>query len=197
MHEILFIGSAFLLGSIPFGYIVYYITEKKDIRSVGSGNIGATNLLRSKGKLAGLITLMLDLLKGFIPVFYGLKHFDYPVIIILGAAAVVTGHIFPLFLKFKGGKGVATFSGAILAFSLPGFLVFLCAFLLMAWITKYVSAGSLAGVVAVFFFTLFTQLVEVSMILFAVTILIIVRHRSNLKKIFSGTENKMSFKRNG
>jgi len=197
MHEILFIGSAFLLGSIPFGYIVYYITEKKDIRSVGSGNIGATNLLRSKGKLAGLITLMLDLLKGFIPVFYGLKHFDYPVIIILGAAAVVTGHIFPLFLKFKGGKGVATFSGAILAFSLPGFLVFLCAFLLMAWITKYVSAGSLAGVVAFFFFTLFTQLVEVSMILFAVTILIIVRHRSNLKKIFSGTENKMSFKRNG
>lgn len=197
MHEILFIGFAFLLGSIPFGYIVYYITEKKDIRSVGSGNIGATNLLRSKGKLAGLITLMLDLLKGFIPVFYGLKHFDYPVIIILGAAAVVTGHIFPLFLKFKGGKGVATFSGAILAFSLPGFLVFLCAFLLMAWITKYVSAGSLAGVVAVFFFTLFTQLVEVSMILFAVTILIIVRHRSNLKKIFSGTENKMSFKRNG
>ncbi len=197
MHEILFIGSAFLLGSIPFGYIVYHITEKKDIRSVGSGNIGATNLLRSKGKLAGLITLMLDLLKGFIPVFYGLKHFDYPVIIILGAAAVVTGHIFPLFLKFKGGKGVATFSGAILAFSLPGFLVFLCAFLLMAWITKYVSAGSLAGVLAVFFFTLFTQLVEVSMILFAVTILIIVRHRSNLKKIFSGTENKMSFKRNG
>lgn len=197
MHEILFIGSAFLLGSIPFGYMVYYITEKKDIRSVGSGNIGATNLLRSKGKLAGLITLMLDLLKGFIPVFYGLKHFDYPVIIILGAAAVVTGHIFPLFLKFKGGKGVATFGGAILAFSLPGFLVFLCAFLLMAWITKYVSAGSLAGVVAVFFFTLFTQLVEVSMILFAVTILIIVRHRSNLKKIFSGTENKMSFKRNG
>jgi glycerol-3-phosphate acyltransferase PlsY len=197
MHEILFIGSAFLLGSIPFGYIVYYITEKKDIRSVGSGNIGATNLLRSKGKLAGLLTLMLDLLKGFIPVFYGLKHFDYPVIIILGAAAVVTGHIFPLFLKFKGGKGVATFSGAILAFSLPGFLVFLCAFLLMTWITKYVSAGSMAGVVAVFFFTLFTQLVEVSMILFAVTILIIVRHRSNLKKIFSGTENKISFKRNG
>ena len=197
MHEILFIGSAFLLGSIPFGYIIYYITEKKDIRSVGSGNIGATNLLRSKGKLAGLITLMLDLLKGFIPVFYGLKHFDYPVIIILGAAAVVTGHIFPLFLKFKGGKGVATFVGATLAFSLPGFLVFLCAFLLMAWITKYVSAGSLAGVVAVFFFTLFTQLVEVSMILLAVTVLIIVRHRSNLKKIFSGTENKISFKRNG
>lgn len=196
MHKILFIICAYLLGSIPFGYLVFYFTEKKDIRSVGSGNIGATNVLRSKGKLAGLITLLLDVLKGFIPVFYGSIHFDSPFIAILGGAAVITGHIFPLFLKFKGGKGVATLAGTLLAFSLPGLLIFLGAFLVTAWLTRYVSAGSMAGTVAVFFFILFTQLVEVSMIFLIVTVLIVVRHRSNIAKINSGTENKLTLKKN-
>ena len=196
MHEILFIICAYLLGSIPFGYLVFFFTEKKDIRAVGSGNIGATNVLRSKGKLAGLITLILDVLKGFIPVFYGLNQFDAPFIAILGGAAVIIGHIFPLFLKFKGGKGVATLAGTILAFSPPGLLIFLGAFVTAAWLTKYVSAGSLAGVVAVFFFILFTQLVEVSMIFLIITVLIIIRHSSNIKKIISNTENKLTLRKN-
>lgn len=195
MHEILFIICSYLLGSIPFGYLIFYFTERKDIRQFGSGNIGATNVLRSKGKLAGLFTLILDVSKGFIPVFYGSIHFDSPIIAILGGAAVIIGHIFPLFLKFKGGKGVATLAGTVLALSLPGLLIFLGAFIIAAWITKYVSAGSLAGVVVVFFFVLFTQLAEVSMIFLIITVLIIVRHRSNIKKIISGTENRLALKK--
>jgi glycerol-3-phosphate acyltransferase PlsY len=196
MHEILFIVCAYLLGSISFGYLVFYFTEKKDIRNVGSGNIGATNVLRSKGKLAGVITLILDVLKGFIPVFYGLKYFDSPFIVILGGAAVITGHIFPLFLKFKGGKGVATLAGTIMALSLPGLGIFLGVFLVVAVITKFVSAGSMAGTVAVFFFILFTQPVEAAMIFFYITVLIILRHRSNIERIIAGNENKLALKRN-
>lgn len=197
MHDILFILCSYLLGSIPFGFIIYYLSEKKDIRKEGSGNIGATNVFRSKGKTAGFITLILDILKGFIPVFIGLKVFDYPVVALLGGCAAVFGHMFPVFLKFRGGKGVATLAGVVLAFSLPAFLVLVSVFLLTLIGTKYVSAGSLAGVTALFFFTLFTQIVEISMIVFILTVLVFVKHRSNLKRIRSGTENKLRLSKNG
>jgi glycerol-3-phosphate acyltransferase PlsY len=197
MHKILFILFSYLLGSIPFGFIIYYLTEKKDIRSQGSGNIGATNVLRSKGKAAGLVTLMLDMLKGAIPVLVGLHYFDYPVVVLLGGAAAVLGHMFPLFLKFRGGKGVATLAGMVLAFSLPAFIVFAVVFLLTLAATKYVSAGSLAGVTALFFFTLFTRVMEISMIVFLLLVIIILKHSSNLKRIISGTENKLRLTKNG
>ncbi|MCK4835733.1 MAG: glycerol-3-phosphate 1-O-acyltransferase PlsY [Candidatus Aminicenantes bacterium] len=197
MHEILFIVLSYLLGSIPVGFIVFYMTEKKDIRREGSGNIGATNVFRCGGKVAGLSTLILDILKGFLPVIYGLSHFDYPVMGVLGGAVVITGHIFPLFLKFKGGKGVATFAGVLLAYSIPAFLIFFMVFILTVIATKYVSAGSMLGVISSFFFFLFSQIVEIAMIIFVVTVFIIIRHKTNLKKIFSNTENKLGFGKNG
>jgi len=197
IHEILFLVSAYLLGSIPFGYLIGFITGKKDIRKEGSGNIGATNVLRSRGKIAGFSTLVLDILKGFLPVAYGLSHFDYPVMAMLGGALVVTGHIFPLFLKFKGGKGVATYTGVLLAYSIPTWTVFVIFFIASVGITKYVSAGSMLGVIASFFSLLFSQIVEISMVVFVISVLIIIRHKSNLKKIFSHTENKLKFGKNG
>ena len=96
-NDILFLVLSYLLGSIPFGYIFFFLSEKKDIREVGSGNIGATNVLRNKGKIAGLTILLLDMLKGALPILYGLKFFDSTLLIVCGGAAAIIGHIFPLF----------------------------------------------------------------------------------------------------
>lgn len=191
-HEIFFLVFAYLIGSIPFGFIFYYITEKRDIRSQGSGNIGAANVLRQKGKIWGLATLVLDSLKGILPILYGLKHFDSPLIVIGGGAAAVVGHIFPLFLKFRGGKGVATFAGVLAIFYWPGLVLFAAVFLLTALISRYVSLASMAGAVSVFFLVLFTHIAEVSMVVLLAVILIIVRHRDNIRRIIGGTENKIN-----
>jgi glycerol-3-phosphate acyltransferase PlsY len=176
------------LGSIPFGFIIYYLTEKKDIREQGSGNIGATNVVRSKGRFAGTATLILDMLKGGLPVLYGSIHFDSPVLIIAGGTAAILGHLFPLYLKFRGGKGIACFLGLFTIFHFPAALAFGVVFLSALFFTRYVSVGSIAGVTAVFFITLFTQVAEVAMIVFALTVLVISRHRTNLERIADGTE---------
>lgn len=187
-HEIFFIIFSYLVGSIPFGYIIYYLTEKKDIREDGSGNIGATNVLRSKGRCAGMATLVLDMLKGGLPVLYGSIHFDSPVLIIAGGAAAILGHLFPLYLKFRGGKGIACFLGLLIVFHFPSALAFGAVFLLALFFTRYVSVGSIAGVIVVFFITLFTHVVEVAMIVFGLTVLVVSRHRANIKRIAEGTE---------
>ncbi len=196
-HEILFIIGCYLLGSIPFGYVVYYLCERKDIRKQGSGNIGAANVLRTKGRTAGIITLVLDILKGLFAVAYGLRHFDSPVVVILGGAAVILGHLFPLYLKFKGGKGIACLAGVLIMFDLTAAVVFAAAFWLTLFYTRYVSAGSIAGVTAAFFYVLFTQIAEVSTIMLILTILVIVKHRANIQRLTAGTENKFSWKENG
>ncbi len=193
-HELLFILCSYLLGTIPIGFILYYLTEKKDIRKEGSGNIGATNVLRTKGKSAGSVTLALDIAKGLLPVLYGLKHFDSPIIVIAGGAAVILGHLFPLCLKFKGGKGIAAFIGVFLVFDFRAALIFAIAFLFTLYFIRYVSASSIAGVIAVFFFILFTQVVEVSMIVFLITTTIILKHHGNIRRMVAGTENKLTWK---
>ena len=196
-HEILFIACSYLLGSIPFGYLIFYFSEGKDIRTMGSGNIGATNVLRSKGKLAGLLTLALDILKGAVPVIYGRIHFDLPWIVLLGGLAVLLGHVFPIFLKFRGGKGVGSLVGVFLVFYYPALLVFLAVFLLTLQLTRFVSLASLLGTTALFFCILFTQVVEAAMVVFVMLLLIIFRHRSNIQRLLAGNENKFSFKKNG
>jgi glycerol-3-phosphate acyltransferase PlsY len=196
-HEISFIVFSYLLGSIPFGYLIFYFTEGRDIRTMGSGNIGATNVLRSKGKLAGLLTLALDILKGAVPVIYGRVHFNLPWLVLLGALAVLLGHIFPVFLKFHGGKGVASLVGIFLVFYCPALLVFLAVFLLTLKLTRYVSLASLLATAALFFCILFTQVVETAMVVFIMQLLIVFRHRSNIQRLLAGNENKFSFKKNG
>jgi glycerol-3-phosphate acyltransferase PlsY len=196
-HEISFIVFSYLLGSIPFGYLIFYFTENRDIRTLGSGNIGATNVLRSKGKLAGLLTLLLDILKGAAPVIYGRAHFDLPWFVLLGALAVLLGHAFPVFLKFRGGKGVASLVGVFLIFYCPTLLVFLAVFLLTLKLTRYVSLASLLATVALFFCILFTQVVETAMVVFVMLLLIVLRHRANIRRLLAGNENKFSLEKNG
>jgi len=196
-HEILFVVCSYLLGSVPFGYLIFYLSEGKDIRDLGSGNIGATNVLRSKGKLAGLATLLLDVLKGALPIVYGHIHFDLPWIVLLGGLAVLLGHVFPVFLKFRGGKGVGSLVGVFLVFYYPALLVFLLVFFLTLWLSRYVSLGSLLGASALFFCILFTQVVEASIVVFLMLLLIVFRHRANIRRLLAGNENKFSFHKNG
>ena len=191
-HEISFIVLSYLLGSVPFGFLVYFITEGKDIRTLGSGNIGATNVLRSKGKLAGLLTLALDVLKGAVPIIYGRVHFDQPWLVLLGALAVLLGHAFPVFLKFRGGKAVASFVGVFLVFYLPALVVFAIVFWLVLFITRYVSLASLLATGALFFCVLLTQVAESAMVVFLMMLLIVFRHRANIRRLLAGSENKFS-----
>ncbi|MCU0237222.1 MAG: glycerol-3-phosphate 1-O-acyltransferase PlsY [Acidobacteria bacterium] len=195
-HEILYVIASYALGSIPFGYLIFYFSEGKDIRTMGSGNIGATNVLRSKGKLAGLATLALDILKGALPIIYGRIHFDLPWIVLLGGLAVLLGHVFPVFLKFRGGKGVATLVGVFLVFHYPALLAFLAVFFLALWLSRYVSLGSLLGTTALFFCVLFTQVVEAAMVAFVMLLVIVFRHGANIARLMAGNENKFSFKKN-
>jgi glycerol-3-phosphate acyltransferase PlsY len=188
-HEVMFLIGSYLLGSIPFGFILFWLTEKKDIRGEGSGNIGATNVMRTKGKGAGIATLLLDITKGALPVLYGMKHFDSPVILISGGAAVVVGHMFPAYIKFKGGKGVASYLGALIPFNFPAALAFGLGFFSFFAFKKRVSVGSIAAVTTAFFYTLFTQVVEISIIVFMISIMIIFKHHSNIRRLTSGTEN--------
>jgi glycerol-3-phosphate acyltransferase PlsY len=188
---------SYFLGAIPFGYILCYLTDKKDIRREGSGNIGATNVLRIKGKGFGLITLALDMLKGILPILYGLTHFDSPVLIIGGGGAAILGHLYSVYLKFKGGKGVSTFFGMMAVFHFPSALAFGAVFLFTYFLTRYISASSIAGVAAVFFVILFSSVMEVSMIVFMVGLLIIIKHRGNIKRIIDDTEPQLIWKKNG
>jgi glycerol-3-phosphate acyltransferase PlsY len=192
-----FIVLSYLLGSIPFGYLICYFSEGKDIRTMGSGNIGATNVLRSKGKLAGLATLALDILKGALPIVYGRIHFELPWIVLLGGLAVLLGHVFPVFLKFSGGKGVGPLVGVFLAFYYPALLVFLLVFFVTLWLSRYVSLGSLLGTTALFFAILFTQVAETALVALAMLLLVVFRHRANIGRLLAGNENKFSFRKNG
>jgi glycerol-3-phosphate acyltransferase PlsY len=196
-HEISFIIFSYLLGSIPIGYLIFYFTEGKDIRTLGSGNIGATNVLRNKGKLAGLLTLALDIVKGAVPVIYGRAHFDLPWLVLLGALAVLLGHVFPVFLKFRGGKGVASLVGIFVVFYYPALLVFLAVFFFTLYLTRYVSLASLLATTALFFCILFTQVAEAAVVVLAMLLLIIFRHRFNIQRLLAGNENKFNFKKSG
>ncbi|HEY3278114.1 MAG TPA: glycerol-3-phosphate 1-O-acyltransferase PlsY [Syntrophorhabdaceae bacterium] len=191
MRSLLFIIAAYLIGSIPVGVILSKM-KGKDPRSVGSGNIGATNVMRTAGKALGIITLIGDALKGYIPTFCAI-HYGLPEYIIaaVGLAAFL-GHLFPLFLGFKGGKGVATALGVYLALNplaiLGSFIVFLI--VLLKW--RYVSAGSIAGTVAMPF--LLIALKAPAMYLYlsiVVTVMIVVKHRGNIRRLAAGTEHKL------
>jgi acyl phosphate:glycerol-3-phosphate acyltransferase len=196
-HDISFIVFSYLLGSIPFGYLIFLVSEGKDIRTLGSGNIGATNVLRSKGKLAGILTLVLDIIKGAVPMIYGRIHFDLPWLVLLGGLAVLLGHVFPVFLKFRGGKGVASLVGVFLVFYYPALLVFLAVFFLVLLLTRYVSLASLLAATALFFCILFTQVAEAAMVAFVMLLLIVFRHRANIGRLMAGNENKFSLAKNG
>jgi len=186
--EILIISIlSYLVGSIPFGFILTKIFLKKDIRNIGSGNIGATNALRTGNKSIGYGTLFLDVAKAVIPVIYiKLNYTDY---IFIASLCVFLGHVFPVWLKFKGGKGVATYVGILFSINLTIGFIFLGVWFLIFLITKYSSLSSLFGSLSVpiylFFFT--NQNLAFFSIIF---ILLLYTHRENVKRLINKEESK-------
>jgi glycerol-3-phosphate acyltransferase PlsY len=194
LTDYLFIAAiSYLSGSIPFGYILVRLVRGEDVRKLGSGNIGATNVARSSPFL-GVLTLLLDALKGFLAVFLTHLLFRGPVLymFVAGLSAVV-GHLFPVWLKFKGGKGVATGLGAFLILTPKAMLVMLGIFVAVVVISRYVSLGS---ILAVGFFPLlgfwldgYREMPEI-VVMCAASILILSKHHGNIARLFAGTEHR-------
>ena len=190
-YDLLIILFSYLCGSVPFGLVISYIFKKDDPRSIGSKNIGATNVLRTSGLLLGLLTLMLDVLKGFIAIKITLMlNSD---IVGLSMTFVIVGHIFPIWLKFKGGKGVATFIGVLLAYNFQLFLLFTLTWLLCAFIFKY---SSLSAIIALITNLLSTIAFDLNYIYFIiVSFLILIKHSSNIQRLLTGNETKIVLKK--
>lgn len=186
-----FIGG-YLSGSVPYGLILARLAGLGDIRKAGSGNIGATNVLRVGGKKLAAITLLLDALKGFIPVLIARQfHMDYAVLAALGA---FTGHLFPVWLKFKGGKGVATGIGVFLALSWPLGLSVIGVWLAVALIGRYSSVSALAAFgLAPLLAAMLTQDFQMIVVAFTISLIIWARHHENIRRLLRNEESKMNF----
>jgi len=201
--------AAYLIGSIPFGYVLVRLFKKQDIRTTGSGNIGATNVARTAPGL-GIATLVLDGLKGFLPVWFLGRHVPIShdvdvtggaMLLSLAALFAVLGHMFPVWLKFHGGKGVATAAGVFLALSPKAIGLSLLVFLVIFVVTHYVS---LASILATACFPAFAYWVgnpwlwrQRSLLVTSILIslMIIVKHHENIRRLVSGTENKFGKKK--
>ena len=187
--ELLFISFfCYLLGSIPFGYILTKIILKKDIRDIGSGNIGATNALRTGNKLIGYSTLILDILKAVIPLLY--LKFYYLDYIYLGSLCAFIGHVFPVWLKFKGGKGVATYLGILFCINYLFGLVFITMWITIFLIFKYSSLSSILATLSIPIFHFFYLNNDNYYFFIILFILIFYTHRQNVKRLINNTESK-------
>ena len=180
---------SYLLGSIPFGLILTKFFLKKDIRDVGSGNIGTTNVLRTGKKSLAAATLLLDLLKGYLSVVITFYYFED--LISYSALLCFVGHIFPIWLKFKGGKGVATYLGVILALSYKFFLIFAICWLALAFLLRFASLSSIVSTLIVFVYSYFFENNNYSLILFVFFIIILYTHRENIVRLKNSSENKI------
>jgi acyl phosphate:glycerol-3-phosphate acyltransferase len=197
LNLVLAVLIAYLLGGVPFGYLFVRFALHKDIRTMGSGNIGATNVHRTAGGKAGVIVLVLDILKGFFAVLIAgaLTHGD-PLALALAAVAVMIGHSFSIFLGFKGGKAVACFIGAFLFIAPLALLVVAIIFVLTVSVSKHISLGSIVGA-SLFPLVMWLILHPPTPILCAAIFaaaLIIYRHKANIQRILAGNENVFSFK---
>ena len=179
---------SYLLGSIPFGLVLTKIFLKKDIREIGSGNIGTTNVLRTGKKSLALATLVLDLLKGYFSIAITFIYFDN--LISFSALSCFIGHIFPVWLKFKGGKGVATYLGVILALSYKFFLIFGISWLVLSFLFRYASLSSIISSLIVFVYSYFF-INNFSLILFIFFVIIIYTHRENIVRLKNSEESKI------
>ena len=179
---------SYLAGSIPFGLILTKIFLNKDIREIGSGNIGATNALRTGNKLIGYSTLCLDVLKAVIPVLYVKANF--PELVHVAALLTFLGHVFPIWLKFNGGKGVATYVGILFSLNPVLGLVFGICWLIIFFLFKFSSLASLVGALSIPIYILFLDIKE-NVIFFGIMfILIFFTHRENIKRLKNKEENK-------
>jgi len=205
--SLLIVVAAYLLGSIPTGYLLVRFIRKEDIRTVGSGNIGATNVLRSGGKGLGAMTFLLDMLKGCAAVWLGMVVWSGVVLIghivptmplrdfeALAALCAVLGHMFPVWLRFKGGKGVATGFGVFLVAAPPAALAAITVFALVLASSRYVSLASIVGSASFPPFAWFLIRGDKPLFFLAVQVvvalLIIVKHHQNIRRLFAGTESR-------
>ena len=179
---------SYLLGSIPFGLILTKIFLKKDIRKIGSGNIGTTNVLRTGKKSLAAGTLVLDLMKGYFSIIMTFTYFEN--LISYSALICFIGHIFPVWLKFKGGKGVATYLGVILALSYKFFLIFGISWLVLSFLFRYASLSSIISSLIVFVCSYFFNN-NFSLILFIFFIFILYTHRENIVRLKNSEESKI------
>lgn len=204
MQYIFIFLITYLIGSIPFGYLIGQL-NRVDIRTVGSKNIGATNVLRTFGKKWGIFCFSLDFFKGFSPVFIVSKTFnqiDFPYSVLIAVCGVVFGHIFTCFLKFRGGKGVATTAGALLAIAPLPILCGLFTWFITLKLTGYVSFGSIIAGMIVPILVLtnafnYQYSVPIKGLFIALAFLVILRHRTNIVRLINGSENKFGKKSEG
>jgi len=196
MTALLVLVIAYLLGAIPFGYLLVKWKTGADVRSKGSGNIGATNVMRVGGRLTGILTLLLDIAKGYLAVWIAGRatHGD-SVVMSAAAVTVMAGHAYPVFLRFQGGKAVASFVGAFLCLTPWAVAVEVIVFVTMVAWTRHISLGSIAGAATFPFAVWLVQrgtLWELAASLIA-GLFIVYRHRSNIERLRAGTENVFKF----
>lgn len=204
---ILILLSAYLIGSLPFGYLAGKLIKRVDLRQEGSKNVGATNVFRVMGTFPAIVVLLLDISKGFLAIHLvglfqlggsaGISLQAFNLVRILAGLAVIAGHNWTIFLKFRGGKGVATGCGVSLGLALLPALVSLAIFVVVTGLTRYVSLGSMFAVLA---FPLNCLLFKESLILVFfgsfIALVVVVRHQANIKRLIAGTENRIEWVRN-
>ena len=187
--DFLVIGIAsYLMGSIPFGLILTKLFLNKDIREIGSGNIGATNALRTGNKLIGYSTLIFDIAKAIIPVIY--VKFNYPDLIYIASLCAFLGHVFPIWLKFKGGKGVATYVGILFSINIILGLVFVASWVFIFLLSRYSSLSSIIASILVPIYILITGQINDAIFFAIMFILIFFTHRENIKRLKNKEESK-------
>jgi len=180
---------SYISGSIPFGLILTKLFLNKDIRKIGSKNIGATNVLRTGNKFIAGLTLSLDIFKGVAPIL--ITNYYFPNLIYLSGLMAFLGHIFPVWLKFKGGKGIATYLGIIFALSLKLGLFFCLSWILIAFITKYSSLSSIVSALVIFLVSFLENNFELNLFLFITFVIILYTHKQNIVRLKNKTEDKI------
>ena len=194
VNNLLLIILFYLIGSLPFALILTKLSGFGDIRNIGSGNVGATNVLRTGNKLLAIIVLSLDILKGLIP--YLIIHIYFNELSLLNKIFLchfaVIGHIYPIWLKFKGGKGVATYIGFLFGLNPYIAISFLLIWLVVAYMSKYSSLGSLVGIfVAPAYFIFINFNFNISIFFIYLTFIIVIKHKENIKRLINKTESKI------
>lgn len=187
---LLMLGAGYLLGSIPFGLLLTKFIGGVDVRTIGSGNIGATNVLRTGNKKLAAATLLLDALKGTAAVLIG-WFYGGPQFALIGGLGAFLGHILPVWLRFKGGKGVATFLGIALGFAWQAALVFAAMWLVIAYLTRYSSLSALIASVAVPVYFWWSGQGQAAQVFALLTVLIFIMHHENIRRLLSGSESKI------
>jgi glycerol-3-phosphate acyltransferase PlsY len=195
MIKVLFGLASYLVGSIPTGYLLIRAADRKDIRQIGSGNTGATNVLRVKGLKFAIPVMIVDVLKGFLPAFLALRLFHDPSLAALAGFLAAFGHCFPFSIGFRGGKGMATSIGAFAALAFSPLLASLAVFVLTIAASRFVSLGSILAALSYPLFVFFFHGPQaVYLWSLAISALVVFKHKVNIQRLLAGTERKLGEK---